>query len=196
MVNSGVYKFLTHSVVLARTGPREFMKNTSKKSCLQVGNSAVHNVTMTPEEAFLLLKSFFTERKASRFALGKLREKVEIGIVIGDYVECALFRHGTEVMVEKRAAVKPDFIFKLEPQTVTILAHQTRDDIGEIGLAIITEMLSGSVQVEMPGGLMCALRNGYVDIIFSGGAPVSKMLVQIGLSSPAKFVDLFRKIRR
>ena len=57
-------------------------------------------------------------------------------------------------------------------------------------------MLAGSVQVEMPGGLMSVLRNGYVDMIFSGGAPVSKMLAQIGLSSPAKFVDLFRKIRR
>ena len=103
--------------------PYEFKKNAPKMRGFQTSNSAVQIVTMTPDEAFLLLKIFFTERKASRSALGKLREKVEIGIVIGGIVECALFRQGSEVVVEKRAALKPDFLFKLEPQTVTILAH-------------------------------------------------------------------------
>lgn len=155
---------------------------------------------MTPDEAFLPafleLKTFFTERKAARLALGKLRENVEIGIVIGGMVSCAVFRRGSDVFVEKREAAKPDFIFKLEPHTVTILAHQTRDEIGEIGLAIIKEMLAGSVQVQMPGGLMSVLRNGYVDVVSSGGAPVAKMLAQIGLGSPMKIVELFRKLRR
>lgn len=150
---------------------------------------------MTSDDAFILLKSFFSERESSRLALGKLREKVEIGVEIGGMVSCAIFRQGTEVLVERREALRPDFIFKLDPETVTILAHQTRDDIGEIGLAIIKEMLAGSIHVKMPGGILSVLRNGYLEVIFSGGAPVSKMLSQIGLSSPAKLVALFRKIR-
>jgi hypothetical protein len=151
---------------------------------------------MTPDEAFLQLKSFFTEREAARVSLGKLRENVEIEIVIGGMVTCALFRQGADIRVEKRSAQKPDFIFRLEPQTVTILAHQTRDDIADIGLAIIKEMLAGSIKVEMPGGLMTVLRDGYIDVVFSGGAPITAKLGQIGLSSPLKIVDLFRSLRR
>lgn len=150
---------------------------------------------MTPDEAFLLLRSFFTERKASRVALGKIRENVEIGVVIGGIISCAIFRQGEEIFVEKRAATTPDFIFKLDPETVTILAHHTPDDIAEIGLAIIKEMLAGSIHVEMPGGILSVLRNGYLEVIFSGGAPVRRMLTQIGLSSPSKLVELFRKLR-
>ncbi len=147
-------------------------------------------------EAFELLKTFFSERQAPRLALGKLRENVEIGIVVGGVLACAVFRRGSEIFVEKRDAAKPDFIFKLEPHTITVLAHQTRDEIGEIGLAVIKEMLAGSIQVQMPGGLMSVLRNGYVDVVSSGGAPVMKMLTKIGLGSPMKIVELFRKLRR
>lgn len=147
-------------------------------------------------EAFDLLKSFFTERKAARLALGNLRENVEIGIVIGGIVSCAVVRRGSEIFCDKRVAEKPDFIFKIEPQTVAILSRETPDEIGAIGLAVIKEMLTGSVKVQMPGGLMSVLRNGYIDVVSSGGAPVAKMLAQIGLNSPAKILGLFRKLRR
>ena len=150
---------------------------------------------MTPDDAFLLLKNFFTERETPRLALANLRENLEVGVVIGDMVPCAIFRQGTAVIVEKRPALKPDFIFKLEPQTVTILA-ETDDDIAEIGLAILKEILAGDVHLEMPGGLMSVLRGGYIDVITSGGAPVMKMLAQSGLTSPAKIVGFFRKLRR
>lgn len=147
-------------------------------------------------DAFQLLKSFFLERRNTRAALGKLRESVEIEIVIGGMVRAAIFRRGTEIFVEKREALNPDFVFRIEPQTVSILAHQTPDEIAEIGLAIIKEMLAGSIRVEMRGGLISVLRNGYLELIASGGAPVMKLLTQIGLGSPTKIVELFRKIRR
>jgi hypothetical protein len=149
---------------------------------------------MTPDEAFLLLKNFFTERQAPRVALANLRENLEVSVVIGGMVPCAIFRQGKSIEVERREARNPDFIFKLEPQTVTILA-QTPDDIAEIGLAVLKEMLAGDIRLEMPGGLLSVLRGGYIDVISSGGAPVMRMLGQLGLTSPTKIVGFFRKLR-
>lgn len=155
---------------------------------------------MTPDSAFDLLKKFFTESRAARKALGKLRENVEIGIAIGDVVPCAVFRQGGEIRVEKRDAVKPDFVFSIQPATVVILAHYlddpTKDEIGEIGLGIIKEMLGGNIHVRMPGSLISVLRSGYIDVISSGGAPVAKILGQIGFNSPAKILSLFKNLRR
>lgn len=155
---------------------------------------------MTPENAFDQLKKFFTESRAARKALGNLREKVEIGIVIGDIVPCAVFRQGSEIRVEKRDAVKPDFVFSIQPETVVILAQYlddpAKDEIGEIGLGIIKEMLGGNIQVQMPGSMLSALRGGYIDVISAGGAPVAKMLGQVGFSSPAKILGFFKNLKR
>ncbi len=151
--------------------------------------------TMTPEDAYQMLEKFFTTREAPRLALAHLKENLEVGILIGGMVPCAIFRRGTTVHVERRDARNPDFIFKLEPRTVTVLAEQTPDDIAEIGLSVLKEMLAGAIRLEMPGGLLSVLRGGYLEVIASGGAPIMKMLAQIGLNSPAKIVGFFRKLR-
>lgn len=147
-------------------------------------------------DAFSQLKTFFSLGKASREALRHLREGVEIGIVIGGTVTCALFRQGDAIIVERREARNPDFVFSLQPETVSVLANQTKDEIGDVGLAVIKEMLAGDIRVQMPGGLFSVLRGGYVDVVLSGGAPVMKMLSQMGLGSPAKILGLFKNLRR
>lgn len=149
---------------------------------------------LAANDAFLLLQEFFTKRHSPSVALRHLREKVEIGIDIGSSISAAVFRQGDAIIVEKRDAVKPDFIFHLKPETVSVLA-QTPDEVGEIGLAIIKSMLTGDVHVQMPGGFMSVLRNGYMEIVSSGGAPVAKVLGQMGLSSPSKILGLFKKLR-
>lgn len=146
--------------------------------------------------SFEILKSFFTERLAPAKALSHLREKVEIGIVLGGVVECALFRVGDKLHVESRRAENPDFIFRLSPETVAVLAKETPDDVAAIGLAVINQMLTGGIQVSMPGGWISVLRGGYLDIVKSGGAPVAKKLTQMGLASPTGILDLFKSLRR
>lgn len=155
---------------------------------------------MTADDAFLLLNQFFQDRQAPRRALAALREGVEIGIEIGSKrspeVVCAVFRQGSEVRVERRSPEKPDFIFSLSPETVSILANETRDDIGEIGLSIFKEMLVGSVAVRMPGGLLSVMRNGYLEVVASGGPRVAAFLAQVGLSSPTRVIDFLKRLRR
>lgn len=155
---------------------------------------------MTADDAFLLLNQFLKDRQAPRRALAALREGVEIGIEIGSKrspeLVCAVFRQGSEVLVERRSPEKPDFIFSLSPETVSVLANETQDDIGEIGLGIFKEMLVGSVDVRMPGGLLSVMRNGYLEVVASGGPRVAVFLAQVGLSSPTRVIDFLKRLRR
>jgi hypothetical protein len=151
---------------------------------------------MTVDDSFEVLCSFFRERRAPRRALAALREGVEIGIQIGGQLDCAVFRREKDIFIERREAIHPDFVFSLRPETVVVLAQQTGDDIGEIGLAIFKEMLAGSVQVKMPGGLFSVLRNGYLEVVATGGPAVAAFLAQAGLSSPARVIRFLKNLGR
>ncbi len=151
---------------------------------------------MTVDDSFEVLCTFFRERQAPKRALSALREGVEIGIQIGGQLECAVFRRERDIFVERREAIHPDFIFSLKPETVVVLAHQTGDDIGEIGLAIFKEMLAGSVHVKMPGGIFSVLRNGYLEVVATGGPAVALFLTQVGLNSPTRVVKFLKSLRK
>lgn len=150
--------------------------------------------SMTVDNSFEVLCQFFRERRAPKRALAALREGVEIGIRIGGQLECAVFRREDEIFVERREAIHPDFIFSVNPETVIILAQQTTDDIGNIGLAVFKEMLTGSVHVTMPGGLFSVLRNGYLEVVATGGPAVAAYLAQVGLNSPTRVIHFLKNL--
>jgi hypothetical protein len=149
---------------------------------------------MTVDDSYEVLSQFFRERRAPKRALAALREGVEIGIQIGGQLECAVFRREDDIYVERREAIHPDFVFSLTPETVIVLAQQTTDDIGNIGLAIFKEMLAGSVQVKMPSGLFWVLRNGYLEVVATGGPAVAAYLAQVGLNSPTRIIRFLKNL--
>ncbi|MDX9730304.1 MAG: hypothetical protein RBT63_00900 [Bdellovibrionales bacterium] len=159
---------------------------------------------MTTDDAYLLLTKFFQERNAPRQALSALREGVEIGIKIGAtgyreheaHLECAVFRKGHDIQLERRKPRSPDFTFSLAPETVVVLANGTSDDVGDIGLGIFKEMLTGGVAVQMPGRLISVLRNGYFEVVATGGPQVAAFLAQAGLSSPARIIGFLKSLRK
>jgi len=149
---------------------------------------------MTVDDSYEVLSQFFRERRAPKRALAALREGVEIGIQIGGQLECAVFRREDDIYVERREAIHPDFVFSLTPETVIVLAQQTTDDVGNIGLAIFKEMLAGSVQVKMPSGLFWVLRNGYLEVVATGGPAVAAYLAQVGLNSPTRIIRFLKNL--
>lgn len=151
---------------------------------------------MSAQDAFQTLKSFFETRQAARQALGSVKEGVEIGVVIGDSVDCALFREGAQPVVEQRAARNPDVVFHIRPESVYVLSHQTKDEIGDIGVNIFKEILAGNIQIRIPGRFMNIISNGYLDIIRKGGAPVTAFLARHGLGSVPKIVSTIKQMKR
>lgn len=150
---------------------------------------------MTAEDSFQTLKNFFETRNASRQAMRTIKEGVEIGIVIGDLVDCALFRQGDQPVVEQRPAREPDVIFHIRPESVEVLNTRTKDEIGDIGVNILKEVLAGNISIKVPGRFMNLLSRGYLDMIKQGGAPVMSFLAHHGLASVAKITAAIRRMK-
>lgn len=150
---------------------------------------------MSTEDAFTTLKNYFEARPAARQALSALREGVEISVIIGGVIDCALFQQNGQPIVEKRVANAPDVVFKIRPETVYVLNNQPSEDIGDVGVAILKEMLAGNVSVSVPGSIFNIIKNGYLEIIRRGGARVSTFLATRGFSSVTKIIGLVKKIK-
>jgi hypothetical protein len=151
---------------------------------------------MTAHESFLTLKSFFETRQAAKQAIGAIKEGVEIGVVIGETVECAVFRQGTQPIVEERAAKSPDVVFHIRPESVEILSHKTKDEIGDIGVNVLKEVLAGNIKIKVPGKILNLMSRGYLDMIKQGGAPVAGFLARNGLANVSKIVSTIRAMKR
>jgi hypothetical protein len=151
---------------------------------------------MSADHAFDTLKDFFITRQASRQALRTLKEGVEISVVIDHSLECAVFRLGDDPQVERRAARSPDVEFHLRPETVYVLADQTKDEIGEIGIAIFKEVLAGNIQVRVPGQILNVVRNGYFEMMKQGGTPLASMMSRYGVGNVPKIISIIKGMRR
>jgi hypothetical protein len=150
---------------------------------------------MSAQQSFDTLKSFFETRRAAKQAMTAIKEGVEIGLVIGDSVDCALYRKGDDPIIEKRAAVNPDVIFYIKPEAVDVLNGQTKDEIGEIGVNILKEVLAGNISIKVPGKILNLLSRGYLDMLRQGGAPVMAFLARHGLTNVTKITSAIKKMK-
>jgi hypothetical protein len=172
--------------------PRSYHRRISQR----VLELNLRSVQMSAEQSFQTLKNFFETRQAARQAMSSLGEGVEIGILIADSVECALFQRAGQPIVEQRPAKNPDVIFSIKPESIEILATQTKDEIGDIGVAILKEVITGNVKIKIPGRIMHILTRGYVDIIRKGGAPVMAFLARRGLTGVPKIISTIKNMKR
>src|SRR4051812_9196064 len=120
---------------------------------------------MTAQDAFHTLKNYFENRPAARQVLSCLKPGVEIGVNIGEQVECALFAKDGLVVVVERSAQNPDFAFSIKPESVYVLNNQPSEDLPDIAMAITKEMLAGNISVRFTGSMSNVAKNGYLDIL-------------------------------
>lgn len=120
---------------------------------------------MSAEQSFQTLQHFFETRRAADQALRYLNPAVEIGIVIGDTVECALFYRNGKPQLEERAAQNPDFVFSVRPETVVVLNERTKDEITDIAANVLKEMLAGNISMRLVSSPLKLLKNGYLEMI-------------------------------
>ncbi len=151
---------------------------------------------MSLDKAFLTLKEYLEQRPAAHQALRYLKPGVEIGIVVGRQLHCAVFYADGQPQVEQRAAQSPDVIFHIKPETVYVISNNAGTDVGDLGLAIFKEILAGHIGVQVPGSFMNILKNGYLDILKEGGAKVMAFLAQHGLTSITKITGFVRSLMK
>jgi hypothetical protein len=151
---------------------------------------------MSAQESFQTLKSFFENGRAARQSLAFLKEGVEIGIVIGQTVECALFKRDGVPVIEERAAQNPDVIFYVRPETVEILSIRTKDEVGDVGVNVLKEIFAGNIEVKVPGRLTKLLKHGYIQVMASGGTQVNEFLKRHGYDGVLKILNMIKQMRR
>jgi hypothetical protein len=150
---------------------------------------------MSAQDAFQTLKNYFENRVASRQVIGCLKPGVEIGINIGDQIDCALFAKDGLVVVEERAAQSPDFIFSIRPESVYVLNNQPSEDVPDIAIAVLKEMLAGNISVRFLGNLGAIAKNGYMDILKLGGSRVMSFLTMHGMIGVSTLMSSIKKMR-
>lgn len=151
---------------------------------------------MSADDAFNTMKAYFEGRPAARQALRYLKEGVEVGISIGGMIDCALFQREGAPVVEKRPAENPDVVFQIRPESIYVLNNQPSEDVGDIGIAILKEMLAGNISLRVTGGVFEIVRNGYLEIIREGGTRVSAWLATHGMTSVAKIITTIKSLQR
>lgn len=151
-------------------------------------------ITATNEK-FDKLKTFLETRPASLKSIKHLRKGVEISIIIGHQMDCAYFNSDGAPTLEKRKAEKPDVIFLLKPESVDILCSQPGEDVGEFGIAVLKEYLSGGVRIQVPGSSFNIMKNGYLGIIKEGGVTFMKFLAMNGVSNITKVISLVKNLK-
>jgi hypothetical protein len=151
---------------------------------------------MSADETFQTLKTFFETRKAASQAMAAVQEGVDIGVSIGETLDCTLFRRGDQPIVERRAAVNPDVVFHIRPETVYILNDKTKDEIGDIGVNVLKEILAGNIKIKVPGRFLNIISRGYLDMIRKGGVPVARYLASHGFANVSKIISTIKKMKR
>ena len=148
------------------------------------------------EKSFLTLKNFFESRASVAQALRLLESGVEIGVVIGDSIDCALAVRDGKPQLERRPARSPDVTFSIRPETVELLSERTQDDLGDIGVNLMKEMLAGNVSMRVDANVLDLLRRGYLRVATAGGPAVYAFLDRHGLTNVSGIVSTIKKMRQ
>lgn len=151
---------------------------------------------MSAQEAFDKLKDYFENRPAARQVVSCLKPGVEIGINIGEMVDCALLNKNGLAVMEQRPAENADFLFNIRPESVYVLSSQPSDDIPDIAIAIFKEMLAGNISARFLSNFGALLNNGYLDILKLGGSRVMGFLAMHGMVGVSNIMNTIKKMRQ
>jgi hypothetical protein len=113
-------------------------------------------VQMSIEHAFETINTFFTSRQAICQAFGALGQGMEIGVIIDHSLECTVYLDelNQKIIVERRPPHKPVVLFYLRPETIYVLADNTKDEIGDLAANVFKEVLAGNIEIKIPGQIM------------------------------------------
>ncbi len=150
------------------------------------------------EEHYEKLRIIF-DRDVCQRATKPLRDGVKIAIFVGEDGPLTLSHQGGRTGIFRTAPTSPDMTFHIPPRAIEDLEKVQTDDIGEIGIAIIQQMMSEEadrkILAKVHIGTFDLLRNGYLGIIPLGGGTVMKFLATKGFASIGKIKDAISKMR-
>ncbi len=150
---------------------------------------------MKQEEVFDNLKNYFETRTAIKRALGLLKPGVEVGLVIGNQIDCAIFCKDGAPSVEWREAKDPSFVFHMKPETIETLVKSKSEDITEISLNLFTEIITGNIRVEVKSNIKDIFSGDHLGALKASGQKVSSFITTHGAMNMMKVFAFIDKIK-
>lgn len=145
------------------------------------------------DAAWKRIKTYMESSSACAEALKPLKAGVEIGLIF-DGRAFALGMKDDKIFLEDRPAQKPDVVFTIKEEAVEPICRSP-DDISEIGIAVLKQVKAKNIKIAMPGSFFSLLKNGYLEIIKTGGKTFWSYLSAHGLSNPTKILALIKKMK-
>ena len=149
---------------------------------------------MTQEMYFEKIKEFLETKPASQKLISYLNTSAEIGILIGNNLECSYFKQDSKPKLEKRAPKSPDVIFHFSPEAAETLLKTEASDLGDLVVDVVKLYLAGAVKIQLPGAIPLLLFRGYVQILKASHAQLLGLLKDRGLDN-LKILGLIQKLK-
>lgn len=155
---------------------------------------------MTQEMYFEKIKEFLETKPASQKLMSYLSSNAEIGIVVGNNLECSYFKQpgpakqDEKAKLEKRAPRKPDVVFNFSPEAIETLLKTPGDDLSDLVVNVVKLYLAGTVKIQIPAALPVLLFRGYVQILKASRKQLLVLLKDHGINN-LSIVSLIQKLR-
>lgn len=139
-------------------------------------------------------KTFLEEKPASYKLMSYLDSKVEIGIFIGNTIECSYFKQEGQPRLELRSAHKPDVEFRFTPEAIDSLLKSKGDDLGDLVSDVAKLYLAGGVKVSLTASIPQLIFRGYVRVLKESHAKLLAILKDRGLDN-LKIPSIIQRIK-
>lgn len=126
---------------------------------------------MKQEMYFEKIKEFLETKPASHKLMDYLSSNSEIGIVVGNTLECSYFKQNgpgkneCKVKLEQRKLKKPDVVFHFSPEAIETLLKSAGNELSDLVADVMKLYLAGSIKIRIPAALPVLLFRGYVQIL-------------------------------
>ena len=125
-------------------------------------------------------------------ALKLLKNGREIQILLEGGLPQALFYNGSHVVLEARAAQKPDIEFQISEAAIDEILSQEAPTMAAFGIIVVRQVATQKAQLRLLSSVFPVLTGGYLKIIQKAGPEFVGYLGQFGLkgvSGIRKFIQ-------
>lgn len=149
---------------------------------------------MNQEQTFLSLKSYIENDAVLAKAFRPIHEGTELGLTLGESMQCAIIRRGEGLNLENRPAENPDLVIRLKPESVFVLKNQKIDDVPDLAIALFKEFLAGHLQVKVRSQAFDLNQKGYLQALREGGAKLKDVAQSYSMTGLAKTYEWIQKL--
>lgn len=138
---------------------------------------------MTSDTYFEQTQKFLETKPACKKLMSYLNDSSEIGIVIGNNIDCTYFKQQGAPKFERKSAKSPDVILELSPEAIDSILKSPGEDLGELVADIAKLYLASLIKIKFTAPIPLLLIRGYLQVLKASHAQLLLLLKDRGLGN-------------